>query len=82
MTIRVEPDPPREGEPVTITVTGPGPYRYSVDGGPWTELPIDEETGSGSIVLPAGSGGTILDVTDGRLPNPDDLSVLITSSDE
>lgn len=79
MTIVVEPDPPREGERVTITATGPGPYFYRVNGGDWIELPVDEESRSTSVEVPAGSGGQILDVSDRNLPDSDDSESIIVS---
>lgn len=79
MAIVLEPDPPREGERVKITATGPGPYFYRFDGGDWIELPIDEESRSTSIEVPAGSGGQILDVSDRNLPDSDDSESLIVS---
>jgi hypothetical protein len=79
MSIQLQPDPPREGAPVKITVVGRGPYSFSIDGGAWQPLPIDEETGSATINLPPGSGGQILDVSDRRVPEPDDASAVIVS---
>lgn len=44
-----------EGEQVDVNYQGQGPVMYSVDGGPWMEVPIDTSSGTGSITAPPGS---------------------------
>jgi hypothetical protein len=80
MGIVVEPDPPREGQNATITVTGSGPHFYRVGNDDWQPLPVDEEGGSATVLLPPGSSGQILDVSDRNTPDSDDHSVAITST--
>lgn len=65
MTIVVDPNPAVEGQPVTISVDGPGNFEWGVFGHGTQPLVIDPETGRAQIVLPAGSGGGVLIVTDG-----------------
>ncbi len=81
MTIVVDPNPAIEGQPATVTVSGPGPYYWRVAGHPWEEIPIDEESGAGRITLPAGSGGGVLDISDRRHPTPDQSETLVNSTD-
>ncbi|HLU37793.1 MAG TPA: hypothetical protein VK081_00305 [Planctomycetota bacterium] len=81
MTIVVDPDPAIEGQPATIKVNGPGPYYWRVSGRDWEEIPIDEERGTGTITLPAGSGGGVLDVSDLKMPSPDQSETLVNSND-
>jgi hypothetical protein len=64
MTIVIEPDPVIEGQPVTIKVDGPGPYEWGTFGDKWEPLPIDPETGEGRIIVPPGSAGGVLTVSD------------------
>jgi hypothetical protein len=80
MTIVVDPNPAIEGSPVTITVSGPGPYSWAVSPtGEWQTVPIDPETQRGQIVLPAGSGGHVLQISDLAIPNSDSAAVNIDS---
>ncbi|MCH7709386.1 MAG: hypothetical protein IH884_12925, partial [Myxococcales bacterium] len=51
--IRVSPNPVQEGQEVTVEAQGDTLF-YSVDGGPWQEMPLDDE-GRGSIEAPIGS---------------------------
>jgi hypothetical protein len=82
VTVIVEPNPAVEGQPVTITVDGPGPYSWSVDGQTaWERLPIDPETRQGRITLPPSSGGSVLNVSDHNLPAPDGADVNINAPD-
>lgn len=80
MTIVVDPNPAIEGQAATITASGPGPYYWRVSGGDWQQIPIDEESGTGVITLPAGSGGGVLDVSDLKLPDPDQSETLVDST--
>jgi hypothetical protein len=66
VTILVQPNPAAEGQPVTITVDGPGPYEWGVFGHGTQTLPVDPETGRAQVTLPAGSAGGVLVVTDGE----------------
>lgn len=81
MTIHIEPDPPREGEQATVTVSGGGPYFVRVDGGEWSELPVDAESGTATLDIPAGSGGQVLDISDLAFPAPDNAETLIVGTD-
>ena len=81
MTIVVEPNPAREGQPVTVRVDQPGSYYWRVPGGDWQPIPIDPETNQGRIDVPPGTGGTNLDISDLAFPNPDDQEVPINSTD-
>ena len=71
MTIVVEPNPAIEGQPVSVSVDGPGPHYWRVAGQEWQEVPVDEETGRGRIDVPPGTGGGVLDVSDRRSPSAD-----------
>jgi hypothetical protein len=81
MGIIVDPNPATEGQPVTITVEGSGPYEWSVFGDEWQPLTIDPETRQARITLPPGSGGGVLVVSDNRGPGSDTSSIPINSSD-
>jgi len=81
MTITVDPDPAIEGQTATITVDGPGPYQWGVFGEGWQELHVDPETNQAQVVVPSGSGGGTLVVSDHALPAPDNATVPIDSSD-
>ena len=57
-SIRIEPDPAVEGQYVTITVTGSGPWYVARDpGGELTEI-TPNANGEVEIVTPGSSGGT------------------------
>ncbi len=79
MTITVEPNPATEGQRVTVRTDGPGPHYWRVTGLEWTEIPIDPETGVGTVDVPPSSGGRNLVVSDLGVPNPDNIEVPINS---
>jgi hypothetical protein len=62
----VEPDPAIEGQPVTITVTGPGPW--TIAGNPDGELREYQPDQNNEIELsaPPGRGGGSFTITDGN----------------
>ncbi len=51
--LTVTPNPVLEGQPVEVSFDGEGPLYYSVDGGPWEEMPLTD--GEGSLDAPIGS---------------------------
>ena len=77
MSIVVDPNPAIEGQPVNITVTGAGPHYWRTSETGWQTIPIDVETGRGSITMPAGSAGDVLMISDLAIPNPENQEVPI-----
>jgi hypothetical protein len=77
MTIVVEPNPAAEGQPVSIHVDGAGPHYWRTGDLDWAKIPIDPETGRGSLTMPPGTGGDTLLISDLRTPDPQNLEVPI-----
>ncbi len=62
--VTIDPNPAIEGQPVRITVTGPGPWYISRDGsGTITEV-TPQAAGEIEILSPPGVGGQSFTVTD------------------
>jgi hypothetical protein len=81
MGIVMDPNPPIAGQPVTITVDGPGPYKWCVFGDEWQPLPIDPETRRATITPPGSAGGGTLGVSDHGGPHGDTATAPINNSD-
>lgn len=58
--ILVEPENVQEGEDVEVAYDGQGSLYYSVDLGPWQELPIDPATGKGKVTAPVGASFLVI----------------------
>lgn len=76
----VQPDPPVEGQPVTITFPGPGPWYVREDGstGGWTEVHVDPESNTARLDAPPAMGGGSFSVSDLEIPESA-TSVSVTS---
>lgn len=74
--VKVQPNPPVEGQPVTITVTGPGPFYVSCDpDGPLVKYTPDAH-GEIELTSPPGSAGQSFTVSNYADPTVDGQFVI------
>ncbi len=76
-SLSAEPDPAVQGEDLCVTYTGNDSLYYSVDDGPFQELPLDGD-GNGTIQVPAGAESIVL--SNLKLPDPTNLDVEVIST--
>ncbi len=75
--LSAEPDPAFEGEDIEVEFGGDEQLYYSVDGGPWQELPLSPD-GTGTITAPSGAESIV--ISDRNLPTTNNIEVEIYST--
>lgn len=80
--IKVDPNPAVEGQPITITFPGPGPWFIRRDGtsGGWDKVAIDPETNTARLDAPPGQGGDSFSISNLEIPETG-INVPINSGD-